>query len=313
MSSSIQKVIIVQPALPAYRLDFFERLAKELGERFKIYYSSSNLGILTDSISPHHWTVRTGEIKSLLPGVTWQKGIITIPIKRGDIIVIPGDARCLSNIILLIRAKLIGAKTILWGQLWSATSKKYRFLLRILLMRLANNLLFYTDLEAITYRQKYSPNDNRIITSLNNGININPIVSLRKKYDIENRGSELLFIGRLTEKTNLRLLIHALAEAELNEVYLHIIGDGPDANILKKLADSLGISEKIRWHGATTDETKIANIANRCAIFVYPGGVGLSLIHAMAYGLPAILHNDVSTHMPEIAAFEAEKNRKNLH
>lgn len=307
MPLPIKKIIIIQPALPAYRLDFFERLASKIGEEFKLYYSSSNLGILTDSPPTHNWAIKIGAIKSLIPGLTWQEGAISTPIKRGDIIIIPGDARCLSNLILLVRARLIGAKTVLWGQLWSATSKRYRFILRVLLMRLANSLLFYTDIEATTYRQKYSKYDNRIITSLNNGINADKIISLREKYDTKNRGEELLFIGRLTEKSDLQILIHALAQEELNEVCLHIIGDGPDANILKKLAEDLEISKKIFWHGGTTDEKKIADIANRCAIFVYPGGVGLSLIHAMAYGLPAILHDDISTHMPEIAAFEAGK------
>ena len=36
-------------------------------------------------------------------------------------------------------------------------------------------------------------------------------------------------------------------------------------------------------------------------IFVYPGEVGLSLIHAMAYGLPCLVHSDRLKHMPEIS------------
>ena len=52
------------------------------------------------------------------------------------------------------------------------------------------------------------------------------------------------------------------------------------------------------------EEPDIAQIANRCRLFVYPGGVGLSLIHAMAYGLPSIIHDDRWRHMPEIAAFQ---------
>ena len=36
--------------------------------------------------------------------------------------------------------------------------------------------------------------------------------------------------------------------------------------------------------------------------------MGLSLIHAMAYGLPAIVHNDRRTQMPEFAAFSEGVN-----
>ena len=38
-----------------------------------------------------------------------------------------------------------------------------------------------------------------------------------------------------------------------------------------------------------------------------PGAVGLSLIHAMAYGLPCLVHSNRLQHMPEIA----DQNRYN--
>ena len=44
-------------------------------------------------------------------------------------------------------------------------------------------------------------------------------------------------------------------------------------------------------------------ITNRCRLFAYAGEVGLSLLHGMSFGLPAIVHSDRWRHMPEIAAF----------
>ena len=49
---------------------------------------------------------------------------------------------------------------------------------------------------------------------------------------------------------------------------------------------------------------KYPRVANKCQIFIYPGAVGLSLIHAMAYGLPCLVHSNRLQHMPEIAAFK---------
>ena len=39
-------------------------------------------------------------------------------------------------------------------------------------------------------------------------------------------------------------------------------------------------------------------------LFIYPGSVGLSLIHAYNYGLPSIIFSDMRYHMPESAAFK---------
>src|SRR5205085_9067419 len=42
--------------------------------------------------------------------------------------------------------------------------------------------------------------------------------------------------------------------------------------------------------------------------FVYPGSIGLSLLHAFGYGLPVITHADRRRHGPEIAALVHEWN-----
>src|SRR5690606_35591262 len=116
--------------------------------------------------------------------------------------------------------------------------------------------------------------------ALNNGVDVEPIQALRKPYSAE-RGREILFIGRLTAKAELPLLLEALALDRLRGAHLHVIGDGAMRGSLEEHARRLGIDERISWHGGTTDEKAIADIANRCRIFVYPGDVGLSLLHAM--------------------------------
>lgn len=126
---------------------------------------------------------------------------------------------------------------------------------------------------------------------------------LRRAYDPAERGSHLLFIGRLTEKAKLDLMVSALANRELNDCHLHVIGEGTQEEALRTQAAFMGVTDKITWHGGTTDEAYIAAVANHCAAFVYPGQVGLSLIHAMAYGLPCVVHGDKLRQMPEIAAF----------
>ena len=304
-TNATRRVTVVQPALPTYRLDFFDRVADRLGAGFSVHATPGNLGVLTRATAPRAWSRPLGRMHFLGPGAEWQKGTFAIPIARGDVLVICGAPRCLSNIALLLRARWRGARAVWWGHLWSATSRRHRYLVRLLLMRLADALLFYTDEEVETYRKGPGRHDPRPVAALNNGIDIDPILPLRRAYDPATRGSRILFIGRLTPKTGLDTLLRALAQPELSAAMLDVIGDGPEGAKLQTLTRELGLGERVVWHGGTTDETRIAEIANRCAVFCYPGGVGLSLIHAMAYGLPAVVHNHRPTHMPEITAFEA--------
>jgi glycosyltransferase involved in cell wall biosynthesis len=236
-------------------------------------------------------------------GVEWQVGALSVPFKRGDTVVVCGAPRNLSTLLVLARARLIGARTIWWGQYWSATTEVRRHRLRMKLSRLADGLLFYTDAEVNRFHADGWTHPGPV-GALNNGIDLTEVRSLRRSYNVTERGRNILFIGRLTEKAQLELALNALVDPVLDSAHLHVIGSGSAEAALRAQADTLGVAGRITWHGGTTDEARIAEVANNCSIFVYPGQVGLSLIHAMGYGLPCVVHDQRLHHMPEIAAFE---------
>ena len=295
-------IVHIQPALPAYRLDFFGRLAEHYGPQMRVHYSPQQMGTLTAARPQAPWAVPIGPMRHPLRGVEWQSGTLSVPIRRGDTVVVCGAPRNLALFAVLARARLAGARTVWWGQYWSATSTAGRHRLRMRLSRMADALLFYTDAEVQKYRADGWTHAGPV-GALNNGLDQTEIRRLRQPYDPAARGQELLFIGRLTDKANLGLLIGALALPGLGGVHLHVIGDGAAEGALRARADAAGLGGRITWHGGTTDEERIAAVANRCAAFVYPGQVGLSLIHGMAYGLPCVVHDQPLRHMPEIAAF----------
>lgn len=302
---------ILQPALPAYRVPFFARLAETRPGQVIVYHSPTEVGGLECTVSAE-WARRIGPLQSILPGALWQSGAASLPLARGDVLVLCGNPRILSTLVLTLRARTLGARVIWWNHYWSSTSRAWRMRLRLMLMRLAHGILFYTDREVAEYRAGPGRRDRRPISALNNGIDTTGIKAFRTPYDAATRGREILFIGRITDKARLSLLIRALAVPELRDCKLHVIGDGHQAAAARQLSAELGVAEQIVWHGATTDEAMISPVANRCRLFVYPGEVGLSLIHGMAYGLPSIVHSDRWKHMPEIAAFEDGRSGKSF-
>ncbi|GAB5447978.1 glycosyltransferase [Gymnodinialimonas sp.] len=300
-----RSVHVLQPAIPTYRYDFFDRLAEAYAGRFFVHASQQDLGALTENGIERAWVRQLGPIGRLLPGVTWQAGAVGLPLKRHDVLILSGAPRTLSNIVLMLRARMMGVHVIWWGHYLSPGSPFWRRTLRIALMRLAHGALFYTDDEITAYRQSPAGRrDRRAIHALNNGLNTDPINAHRLAYGAADRPKDLLFIGRLTEKSGIKLAIEALANPSLSDVRLQVIGSGELEASAREQAESLGLGDRIIWNGALVDEAQIAAIANQCRAFVYPGAVGLSLIHAMAYGLPSILHGNTLGHMPEIAAFK---------
>lgn len=297
-------VTVVQPAIPHYRVDFFARLARHYGDAFRVCGSTLEVGALTARDTRWPWEQTLGPIRSLPGGLQWQDGVGEIPVAKGDRLIVWGAPRALSNLGLILKARMRGAKVIWWGHFLSPTSRPWRHALRIVLMRGVHGLLFYTEHEVEAYRATPAgARDPRPVGALNNGIDTVPIAARRAPYLAAERAPAAMFIGRLTEKSRLGLAFEALARPEARGLTLHVIGDGEDAAALRDKATGLGLAERVVWHGASTDEDQIAAVANRVRFFLYPGDVGLSLVHGLAYGLPAVIHESALDHMPEVAAF----------
>ncbi len=296
------RILFVQPSIPIYRLPFFINLASNFGSSFSVLYSKGDMGALTP---PHQysWSKCIGKAVNIGFGFFWQNNLVRSKVQKNDIVIISGNPRYISSIIFVIKVKLLGGKVIWWSHYRSSTSKKLRMNLRIKLMKIANGIVFYTQNEVNEYLYKRKEKESRPILGLNNGIDVKPIKDFRKKYNANLREFEILFLGRTSEKSDFNILLDSLNYLDLKDVTLNVIGNDDNYSFNN---DKINFTNryKINWYGKLIDEQEISKVANRCRLFVYPGAVGLSLIHAMAYGLPCLVHSDLMKHMPEIAAFK---------
>lgn len=300
---------IVQPLVPIYRVALFDRLFERAAEPVEVYASTSGeLGRIGDFRETPRWFHPLGPVLKLPMGMEWQVGATSIPLVASDTLVLCGAPRAISTLIILARARRLGVKTVWWGHFRSSTSRGWRVALRLHLLRFVDCVLFYTDQEVTEFEKTRFSNGRIPIFGLNNGIDTTEISNLRSEYRANNRPRDALFIGRLTEKANLQLVLEALTHASCSDMGLEVIGDGPLLPILKARAVELGVASRVRWHGEVVNEKDIARVANQCKVFVYPGSVGLSLIHALAYGLPSIVHNERWHHMPEVSAHSPGEN-----
>ena len=96
--------------------------------------------------------------------------------------------------------------------------------LRLKLMKIANETIFYTQDEVKEYLSFIKQNKQISIIGLNNG-DVNPIKKVRRNYDASLRNREVLFIGRTSEKSKFNILLEAFNHPSLNNMSLNVISN----------------------------------------------------------------------------------------
>lgn len=304
---------IIQPTVPEYRLPLFSALSSRDDINLLVHASPTMMNSPKSIDGEYDWLDLSCEIIQIIPNrILWQKGLRIRNEKSCQrVLVISGNPRFLSNYVLWVKAKSIGIPVIWWGHGWSASSNWLTSKIRKLLMKFADVVMLYTEKEAENYIK--SGFSSRRTIGINNSIDqSNTIKAIAywgndrlKKFKIENNINNknvLLFCGRLTNKTRLDILIKALKYLAKDNILLVIIGNGPKKDLYKKLAIENNVDKKVIWIDETYDEMKLAPwfLSAKCS--VYPGSIGLSLLHAFGYSLPVITHDKRSKQMPEIAA-----------
>lgn len=314
-------VAIYQPVIPAYRVPFFNALKRNTKFNLEVFASMSGPGLPDTSKHTFEFAFHPVEYKDFLGNrLVWQTGIrIPDHFVRGDVIVICGNPRYLHNYYLIFCAKLKRLGVVWWGHGHTLGRKRWSESLRRQIMKLADVILLYTDKELEEYK-KIGFESKRLFAT-NNTIDIAEIEGAKKSWseaqniEFKNKHSiqefrNILFCGRLTPKTELPIAFEAMSILLKKDpsYRLIIIGDGPDKDNLICRAKEMNVNDFIFWCGPIYDQKKLAPWFLNSLVFLYPGGIGLSLLHAFAYGLPVITHNEATYHPPEFAALRNNYN-----
>ncbi len=86
-----------------------------------------------------------------------------------------------------------------------------------------------------------------------------------------------LFVGRLNAQKGIALLLEALA-ATTSGASLDVVGDGGDRGALESSARALGLTDRVRWHGALPQEQLVPLYRAATAVVIPSEGEGLGLV-----------------------------------
>ena len=110
----------------------------------------------------------------------------------------------------------------------------------------------------------------------------------RETLNIPKDATLLLSVGELNTNKNHEVVIRALAELKNEKIHYAIAGKGDLKEYLEKLAKELGVGEQIHLLGYRTDVVELYKSAD---VYVLPSireGLNVSVIEAMASGLPVV-------------------------
>lgn len=105
----------------------------------------------------------------------------------------------------------------------------------------------------------------------------------------ENR---ILFVGRINAQKGAGDLVTALA-AMTSDAHLDVIGEGPDRSSLEERARSLGVADRITWHG-TRPQPELPAFYRAATLVVVPSigeGLGLVAVEAQLCETPVVAYD----------------------
>jgi glycosyltransferase involved in cell wall biosynthesis len=310
-------VAILTNIIPSYRKGFYDRLLQRSDLTVTIFCQEKIPGINVSSI--HDCYPDNVEV---LRFVSLKKEVIVwraLPwlklIKQFDVVLIMGNPRIISDVILSLVLRVLNKKVILWTSARSYRGNKKTEYIRLLWSRLFKWLFLYTDKD--TEYLRYKGFRKNYMLGMNNGLDQKQIdscigmwpqkrlVRWKKANGYDNK-TLIVSSSRLNSKNNFALMVEAvtLVIKEIPNIHWCLVGDGEEGDYLKNLAAQYGVSKHITFVGELYNEEELAPYFLSSLVFVHPSAIGISIMHAFGYGLSVVVHGHDHLHGPEYVAFE---------
>jgi glycosyltransferase involved in cell wall biosynthesis len=237
----------------------------------------------------------------------WQKGAFMLVFKNYQHYILYGDSFYISNYFLVLFAKLLGKKTYLWTHginqdlSWRSKIFNYPF------YYFATKVLLYGNFSR-NYMIKLGFNEKKLLC-IYNSLNYYEQIKIRRKLSsseiyknyFKNNHPVIIYIGRIQKVKKINLLIESIGILKNEGININLIIVGEDqeqVNVLS-IANNFNLLKNVWMYGDCYDEVKIGELIYNADVCVSPGNIGLTAIHSLVYGTPAITHSNYINQMPE--------------
>lgn len=286
----------------AYDCDFY--FGNSMGDVKKLDYS-----LLQGKVTEMHISRRYG--------LSYQKGVVRLLRKPYTTYLMLGDTRSVSMWIFLLLSKFYPKKKVyLWSHGWYGKESGLERWMKRLFFRLPSGGVFLYGNYARALMVKDGFNPDKLFT-IHNSLDYEHQVEVREqlsptdvyKEHFGNANPNLFFVGRLTPVKKLDMVLRAMAQLlERGQEYnMTFIGDGTVRESLEALTRELGLEKNVWFYGACYDEKVLGELIYNADLCVAPGNIGLTAMHTLVFGTPALTHDDFPHQMPEFEAIREDE------
>jgi len=170
----------------------------------------------------------------------------------------------------------------------------------------AKSLLIAKGFPAERLHVVYNSLDHAAQESIDRSITDQDRFAFRNSLGVRADHGLVAFTGRLQPVKRLDLLLEAIRVLGTRGRVVHaaVVGKGAHQPVLEELCRTSGIQDRIHFLGESYDDRYLGLVLGSSDLCVIPSGAGLSIMHALAFGTPVILHDRTAEHFPEWEAVQ---------
>lgn len=240
----------------------------------------------------------------------WQRHSAALVFKPYDYYILDGEPYCLSSWAILLLAKLRGKQTVAWTHGFYGHEHGIRKLVKKAFYSLFSKLMLYNEYAMNLMSQMGFPRGRMycIANSLDSDFEHAVRLTLKPTRIFEehfhNHYPTLIYCGRIQKRKKLELLVDAVAllRRQGRMVNVVFVGKDTDGVGLETYAAQAGLGGQVWMYGPCYDDYVLGELFYNAAVCVSPGNIGLTVIHALSFGCPAITHDNLKEQMPEFEA-----------
>ena len=316
-TDNIPLVVLQQVCIPHYRRRLYETLGADPRFRFLVLADpSADVPFLPLTETPNQYEFQAAaQYLIRLPfglSLSWQPAAVKAVVwNRPDVVIAQGSPYDLTAWMLTVVGRILHLPVLLWTHGLQGEESGVKWMVRAWLYRLSRGLLLYGDhakqlliskgIAADRLQVIYNSLDDGEQAAVSERITLEDCMAFRGSVGVEDDERLMCFTGRLQPVKRLPSLLQALnlVVQQGKNVHLVLVGEGSERPLLECLAKELGLADLVHFLGATYDESRLGLVISASDLAVVPSGAGLSVMHALAYGTPVLLHDKCEEHFPE--------------